>query len=446
MNAHSLRVRSLSLSAILLLASACDPPPPPPLDLALAAFGQALEVPTKPALGRTPLQIYVDSSQSMRGFANVQGGRFCRLLDQLLDRSVAGGYEVSVYSFDKDVAPVAPSVGSNLLRDPLFFQGSETSFPVLFTAIRKARRPGGLALVLTDLVQSGKTGEQRAMAAALRDLATQPVEVVLIALRSPFVGRYWPESTRDRPFDIALPDDDVRSSRPFYALLFADQIADIELLRRRLRLFTDPTIRTSWELDASKPAIAASSLSVAPVQPPPGGDAAWQVHTPARSLAPQGRTPRFAYWLVVGASSALAAQQLRFELRTESRMEIEDPSRLSVTVQSSHCRLGACQPAAEWREVPVTVERSPESSTILVTYGLPMPAAGTWDAFRVQFLPGPANLLEPVSTALWTTDDDSRPEHANRTFKLDLFVDTMLSTWREQTPIAEQYLFLGRPE
>ena len=143
------------LPLAFLACGSCTPPPPTPsVDALLAALSEPAAGREEPVPARPRLLIYLDASQSMQGFLNLPNSRYRRALDHLLDRSIAGGYDVTVHKFDRVVERLPATISVASIAQVGFFIGAETSFPALFQHIDRERKPGTIAVVVTDLVQS----------------------------------------------------------------------------------------------------------------------------------------------------------------------------------------------------------------------------------------------------------------------------------------------------
>lgn len=448
MNRTSIGKLALTSWAILGLSLACESParlpPPPSIEDLHSAFALEAGDSDEGDDGSPVLRVYVDASGSMAGFLAAPHNQFRRTIDQLLDRSMASGYDVSVFKFGSGVTPLPDTTSVAALTARGFFDEDETSFPDLLRAIDEARDEGGVSVVVTDLVQSGRTGEQRELSRAFHELAAQPFEVLLVAQRSSFRGFYWPESTveSDR-IRLDLGGIAREESRPFYLLLIADERRELESFHRRLEIPTEGVeAGLSWTLDAARPAIALGEPRFAPASSEVGEG--WQVAKRQDELYLDAEREASVFWLSESGRVLPKGHSVRLAYQTTGSSSLADLGRVAATAERCDFTFDSRCRAPEAALVSVGALRDKDTGQVLVDYRLPRPEVGTWTAYHVRLYPGEANLRRSMMVDLWTTDDDSAVGQGTRTYKLELFVDTLLAALREQTPLAEHVLVLGR--
>jgi hypothetical protein len=445
---------SLLMGAILSLAcnSVSLPTDPPPTARQLVkACSIGVDPPAALSLAGEPrtLHIYIDSSMSMRGFVASPEAKYFEILDRLLDDASSAGFHLTIDGFSEDIRELG-KVKSSVLLDPYFYSGGETSFPKLFEHVAKERGRGTISIIVSDLVQSGNTGDQRALLAALQDiLRTQP-EIQLLAFRSAFVGPYFVEGRKvaRRRLELSLDGTSRERSRPFYVLIIADSREDLEKVRAYLQPQMDGVTgeQLPLEFNATGPALSINTIEFSPPQP----DAliAWNAFEAPRRLASSGGGPsRFllSYLDLMAPTKDTGELRLRLRIgRPPAEGEIRSVEHLSFDV--SRCFLkGERRTPAE--PLDITPEAwMPEKDRIDVSYQFPRPHPGRWDAYRIRITPGPGNLQPPVWVLDWSTLDDSSQGNGFRTLKLEAFIDTMIRSVKEKVSFSEQYILLGRGE
>lgn len=438
--------RSIILSFLLCGTAACGggrslPPEPPRSADVLKAFHVGRGAISNAEQSR-PLALYIDSSQSMRGFATRADSGYRTAIDFLLDRSATAGYPLEIFRFADEIAPLG-NVSTSTVLEPSFYSGAETSFPNLLRHIGEDERAGAISVIVSDLVQSGRTGDQRSLVLAFQELAKKGRQVVLLAFRSSFYGTYFVESRRQgRPNSLAL-DLDGRTpdrSRPFYMILVAEAGTNLAEVRRYLL----PDIRGNEEFDASSPALAVEGVEYVP--PDLGTVAVWNVYRAAEGLpAVIGHRATLSF-MEIGTPTG-EASPLRLGLKLpvlgQSNRFLRSPGDLEFLVEKRSFRNG------RWTALK-TADFAPEavfrSADLGLTYQVPRPDVASWDVYRVRISPGPGNLRLPAWVEDWTTPDDSLEMWGNRTLKLDLFVEAMNRSIKEKVPFSDQFILFGRGE
>jgi hypothetical protein len=433
------------------------PPPPPDTASIQRAFGvpQAKDPqPDKAAGAPRTFHVYLDGSESMRGFVALSGSNYGKVVDSLLGSAATSGYRIELDRFGSGIERIA-SVSSATLLDSGFYGGKETSFPELLRHVARERKPGTIAVIVSDLVQSGSSGDQHALIEAFQAI-TQP-EIVVLAFRSAFCGKYWVESRRvaKRTLDLCLNGQGIEQSRPFYAVLIADSRADLEEARRYLTA----DVEGYQEFDATRPGVPLEAVE--PAMPAPGDVVIWSPWEKAKEIsraAPPRQLLSFFEAFPQSQESADLKLTLLFPEDGKSDHTYRIRSLLELRVHAVTLSYGADgKPASAaslprpvnltWKAAFVASEEKPQRVRgIAVTYSLPQPKPSTWDAYRIELQPGQANLRPPLWVEEWSTIDDSDLRMGSRTLKLDLFIKAMIRSIQENVPLSEHYLLLGRGE
>ena len=449
--------------AVALMTQGCPttaspPSDAPPADRELEKVFSAAVKPQPPVLpvGESPrsLHVYVDSSKSMRGFVASPQAKYVDVLDRLLDDASSAGFRVTIDSFSESVKEMKNARSAALL-DPSFYEGSETSFPNLFHHVANERGQGTISVVVTDMVQSGGSGDQRALLAALQEVTRSNPEILLLAFRSAFRGTYYIEGrkTARRQLDLSLDGTSREQSRPFYVLIIADNREDLAKVRQYLQPQADRTTgeQLPLELNATGPALTIESINLAPSSS--DAPVVWTTLEAARSLPVIRRElPRFAlsFFEVEPPATEPASLQLRLKVKHPPK-EAEIRSADDLQFDIWRCSFKARRPS-EVAPADVSWGASLSSkdhqglSDLNVSYQFPRPQPQTWDTYKIRIIPGPGNLLPPVWALDWSTLDDSSEKNGYRTLKLDVFIDTILRSIKEKVPFSEAYIILGRGE
>jgi hypothetical protein len=408
-----------------------------------------------PLSGQSPrrLHIYIDSSKSMRGFAASPDAKYVEVLDRLLDDASSAGFQVATHSFSENVE-VMNNSGSAVFLDPTFYRGLETSFPKLFRHVANERGQGTISIIVSDMVQSGKSGDQRALLGSLQEVTQSKPELQLLAFRSSFKGTYYIEGRRmARPhLELSLDGTSRENSRPFYVLIIADNREDLAAVRQYLQPQMDRVTgeQLPLELNASRPALTVESIEL----PPTSSEApvVWHAFEPSRWISAQGRKspPRLVLSFLEVRPPIAEPVNLRLRIKVKHPpKEALIRSAEALRFDMRACSFTARRPS---KVVPVSLpweaslsrEDRQGTSYLDVSYQFSRPQPQTWDAYHIQIIPGPGNLQPPVWVLDWSTIDDSPVKNGHRTLKLDVFIDTILRSIKEEVPFSETYIVLGR--
>ena len=171
----------------------------------------------------TEFDLYIDDSASMRGYASLPDSHYVRVMNHILDAGATGNLSVTPYRFSSGIAPVG-NLGIAQLLSPQFYGGLDTPLSRLLEHIGVS--PNRMSVIVSDLVQSDKTNDERALVKALRELARKRVEIRLLGFRSGFRGDYYVEHApyaghAQRKIPLTLDQSVPGGGRPFYLLVIA---------------------------------------------------------------------------------------------------------------------------------------------------------------------------------------------------------------------------------
>ena len=452
-----LRARELHSALLMFLFLGCtgsnelrtvddtDLPPVPTTEAVLQVCQDEAQSVVKPAGEFRRLDLYVDSSGSMKGFVGRANSDYSRALMSLLERAATAGYDLSVFSFADRLSNPLGNVGAATILKTNFYSGKETSFPHLFERITREYNKGAISVVVSDLVQSGRTGDQRSLILGFQELARNHPQVLLLALRSSFEGLYFVEGARAGTSQLlSLDGTAVEKSRPFYALVIAPTRNDLDEARR----FLLPSLQGYEEFDASSPGLKLTDVEYSPSE---GSIPVWNTYNPVEPL-PAGllSSPRalLSFLEITPPAGAKSPLRLRFsfedskDYRSHGLWSLRD---LSFKVHRRSLRSGKWTQAVD-AEIHPEALLSADGKFLNINYTFPRPDTSSWDLYHVRLMPGAGNLRLPSWVEEWTTPDDSLPIWGNRTFKLELFIEALTRSLREQVPVSEHYLLLGRGE
>lgn len=437
------------LGCILTMLLACGGPsvPEPPSPLAVeAALGPPIAEPPANSAAAPKIQLFIDASESMRGFVSKPDSAYIGAISGLLDRAATSGFPTEAFSFAGNVRPLE-STSPNLLLSNRFYNGAVTSFPNLFHEIALRWPRGAVSVIVSDLVQSSAAQDQRELSRAFQELAKLRPEVLLLGTRSSFFGRYFVEGRMaGTTLSLALDGYGQDRGRPVYFLVVAPSRAALAAVERLLL----PSFDTEARFDSTTPGLGVAGMRYLPVDSEEM--LGWNARSAPRALA-SAKGPRslFSFEDALARGSEKGPLTIRLAVAEgdtdNSVSRIIDPGAVELegTVRAFTAgKWGAAKEVQLEREILFAEE---EKRTVLdLHYSFHRPRPFSWDAYRIRVFPGRGNIRLPIWVGDWSTPDDSLSRWGNRTLKLDVLIETLYRSLRERIPVCEQYILLGRGE
>ncbi|HNW89225.1 MAG TPA: hypothetical protein PKN48_06150 [Bacteroidales bacterium] len=181
------------------------------------------------------LDVYIDATTSMEGFAVGNNTNYSQFLDQLeaSARSVWKSADLKFYKFGEKIKPIDRSTYLSSKNDQIFYRESGIFKKTFIDNVIKNTDTKRLSIVLTDLFQD--EGDVNIMVEKLKEQCFKKnVMVGFLCVKSNFNGRVF--DTPENPNGYKH----VSSDRPFYALMFGNP-ANMEILLESLK--TKPFVR-----------------------------------------------------------------------------------------------------------------------------------------------------------------------------------------------------------
>src|SRR5437660_2596770 len=192
-----------------------------PDERAIEDLFRPFAVPQTEAKATQDLDVYVDGSMSMRGYASAEGSNYSRIIRELLQSAITAQFNLNVYKFTSTVTPVT-NLQLSQFQSPDFYNGRDTPLAALLS--RLATSPTHTVIIVSDLVQSEGGVDSLGLVRSLTNLADKRPQMKLMAYRSSFIGEYYPENrARAKHGTIRLNAQQSLpgSGRPFYLLAIA---------------------------------------------------------------------------------------------------------------------------------------------------------------------------------------------------------------------------------
>jgi hypothetical protein len=431
--------------------------------------------------GADQLVVYLDSSESMKGYVAQVGGEttFSRTLQELRNfiTLVNPPLDVQVRRVDVSIGePLNNTVLSRASVDQSFFNGRDTNLAGAFESFKQAIGGGGATaaqpaaparfhVLVTDGVQSTSSqspdlacnagSDQLCVRKKIFELMDSGWGGCVIAMRSEFKGRIFSEVNRAAGRPSVVPyehnPDDPLTLRPFYLYVFSPE-------REALEPFVGTLLERLKPLASGR----TDSLRVLPLSFR-YADAA----TRAEHLAPQQNRPR---GILVRQGGRADIPEFTVEVELETSSTGEQPFAVAVAVPWSQALLSVgsqdeLMRMISWVLTPVhppkpeSKERYPEIKFVraepdaagrsvvhLTAQWLPNQVGDTcWRGYRLEGRLRPGQQT-PHWISEWSTNLDTTRESGNRTLYLE---STLLGLWRnpliEGQLVAEAVIVAGAP-
>lgn len=376
--------------------------------------------------GKFPIAIYLDDSESMRGFITNESSLYLKTIDVILDEIFAAKYSFSFRRLSDPGSALPHQNISSIKRWDFYVKGTTP----LATLIKGVAGKKEITVIVTDLVQSESGTDSYTLAEALRSVAKPENDLHLLAFRSDFRGTYWIERSPKGTIDI-----NPKEGRPFYLLILSPD-------RESWLGFEQAVVSHLHPLFTYSPTDL--PLAVEEVKPknPFKGKTGWftrgedtydrfgsalrflKHYTPVNPPKAAGRMP-LNYSLILKNPSAAAipitADVRHWRKETTDFSEVE----LSLTEQQS-----------------VFTAASPAEGALDVELSFPYQKNQKSQIYQVQLRPRASMIALPDWVNKWSTDDDRTQVNAGKTYKLDLFIKALSRQITENIPFFNHFIVL----
>lgn len=464
------------ISGLLLAMMACSQTPPPPTP--------AEVIPPRPTQDKTQETVYLDISQSMKGFA-ITGSQYEKALWEL--RTFLENRNTQVYRVGNVVEqePSGMALIADAGRNRDLYSADQDNLakgfahfnPTKHQAPQPTNSPDagkvetakpGVYILITDAVQSlfnqsphegcGLGSDWICVKQEIQALLDQGWAGCVIAVRSQFDGLVFPERDgRRQSFRYRSDANDINTFRPFYVFMFAPSTDVLAPFSSKLQeSFRQHLLAQSFEV------LELTSLS--PVTP-----------VNIKSETNNGNARLFLtkdqvtndvklkdYSRVVVRNSVTSPQPDKFILDLAAHAPAETDVRWKLahvyyggpktgrkpSERDANCRYPNLQLIADQKPVE-EVNAKGEGGTFKVEFQVDWPVDPGEPAWSVYRLDGFIKGEDPMSWITnWSTDDDTDPRHAGKT----LFLNRLLGDLWSASPLklqrrtAELYLWVGPKE
>ena len=448
------------LFVCLLTGCENSPPSPPAREKVFDAYKVP---PTNSSVSkdtsRPPISLYIDDSESMKGFVSNQDFTYVRVLRQFFNKSTTAQYKLNIYKFSKYSPEISNKINQqnnidcDQLTYPEFYNSVDTPLTTLMNEIAKgAKDKTRLYVVISDLVLSEKGKDWLSLVKAFQAVFTSKPELLLISIRSNFYGDYFIEKDREKNhYKLQCPDNNKKLlGRPFYLLIIAPSC---ETLRQFRRYVLDGLV-DGLEADKNYEIFQPTGISfvvneVKFVQPESASQPLWNRYGDLElipSLSNSSIPTRLVYKFVERKIPNGSPLKLRMGIKSSIPEVL--PTNFIYKIERITWRKGIIDQSlpthiSEWQP---KAEREKENGYITLTYPFPRPDSYTWDVYRIQMSSEEGSLSVPPWVHKWSTEDDRSERDGDRTLYLNLLIEAMVRAITENVVFLDQFIMLGRSD
>ena len=414
----------------------------------------------EPSADQLPeVRLYVDASESMKGYVSAGETNYPATIERLLERLAAAQYPLVAFQFSGGEKRL-DSVQASKLKSPDFYSGGDTPLSKIVGRMADSVEAGRIAVLVSDMVQSDPLHERVDLIRALARLANANSEILLIGCRSGFKGKYFVETyPKTTPLNLNIPDDQ-ELGRPFYFLIggplgvgmqkFKDKVLNPVFEQRKVQMFAPSEQALSFGKEWKV-------LGVGPKE------SVWSRRTQA---APAEKT-RGVLWESFTHKGGTAAEA---PLRVESKMTVRSPlrnfSRLGYSIDKGSFKAVGKDGKHGPGEAREHVDRRPECELqnpdkkwikcseaerlaageygVRLTFPFTIPARNSWDVYRVKITAGDGNLRPPAWISAWSTNTDRTVQDGSKTLYLEVLGESLVNGISENIVIMDRLIHLGR--
>jgi hypothetical protein len=412
----------------------CRSVPAPPSESALSReFGQLSQT-AQDESAVDDVDIYIDGSQSMQGFAASKQSNFCTMISELMLQAAAAQFKLTTYRFASDIRRLDRPALSQLQSQD-FYTGLDTRLAELLNRIDS--QPQHTAIIISDLVQSEPGADSQNLVRELAGIGSSTRQMDLMAFRSTYQGTYAPEyrqGINSAHININVSQKIPGEGRPFYLLIVAPNAASLSRVKEHL-LNHRPAAE---EFDASLPPINVKSIDLDAHSPEARN---WDLYsTFART---PGNVAQFSNGILwQGPGGETGTVPLPLTLTLASPAEVRQPERLDLRVERGDWVNGEFAQASQ-TAIPVSGIVK-DSEHLQLDLSLVRPEKQTWNIYFIRIGPGDANLDIPSWVSEWNTEDDGVSSAGNRTYQLRLLALAMVNAISERKQSGGWILEIAR--
>ena len=374
------------------------------------------------------MDLYIDGSGSMHGFAVPQASNFRNVVREVIESADDHGFAVTTYKFTSTFTNISGEEISQI-EAPQFYNGQDTPLAALINRI--ASWPNRTSIVISDLVQSEQGLDVQALIRALLQLSSLRPEIRLLAYRSDFDGRYKPEfgGPGTPSIQLKMSQSILGNGRPFYILVVAPNRATMDSVQDNVLNRIPP----AQSYDPTAPPLTIRNIKL-------DGSAAknWNEGLPFSDALNRAGLPLLNstfHW--TGGDATGTSVLLPLVLDITQVLPLRDPNQLNLeSYRFVWSGKGRSEPAKIDLVEQGSFDKRHPDSTLYLQLQLPRPQRDAWSVYLIAVRAGDGNLDPPSWVNDWDTEDDSATSFGNRTYQLKVLTECMVHAISEKSVIG----------
>lgn len=375
------------------------------------------------------LNLYLDDSESMRGFVSDPKSTYCELTANIIQRVAETPIVTSdiytIHTLDKKLFSSKTISDANLYRAPS--TPLDKTLQHILQTIRQNHDKELISIIVSDFVLSNDRDISN-FTMQLRELAKISPEFFLVGVKSSFDGWYFTEYPQVGKYKVD------KGTRPFYFFVNTKTKKTLQMVKDKLLPH-----HSSYTFSPSQHLVKVDSIQFehskewgkrkeVEFKPATYRNLA-SIFTFLRKKSEESRTTRF--------KIKVSPQDTTLHF-TNSFFRFEKEM---VALDQKHKIIKKAQPNLNQIHVEVSPEKTVPKGAWYVAKFTDLPASKDyWSVYRFRGFQN--DIKVPTWIEEWSTDDDSNIKDVSKTLFLKRFCNVLIANITEQIPIVDLYVCL----
>ncbi len=451
----------LLLSIFIAGCTYTEPIPPPlPKDIQ-ARFHPGIESATETITLTNALEnvekieIYLDASQSMRGYIGSGGAEaeqydYMKILQNLFSASQSIA-PIHFFKFGSTISPIEGSI-RNLIRSTNFYSEIHTRLETLIESFLDREPEKTMFMIVTDGVQSDKGNNLIRITEAVNGWVEAGYAMEILGFRSEFHGTIFSEIILNPDPRHRIQYDSVSSDpstfRPFYLYVFAPKTEQLSVINRISKQYglnaevfnpSAPLVRTTK--------IQNALLAFHDPQHPPLLDT---YMTDSFKIEDELIHLEYIYWKDTPGmrKEEMYPLQIDYQPHPENSLNLRNSDHLRPRIRGTYFF------ANQWESIdqsyypgdPVIESKpsvSPNANSFTILFPMKRPQQAGWFVYQCELYPELGSLDPPAWVTEWSTEWDADPANGNKTLNFSKLAISIINKVTINQRLFLFYLIAG---